>query len=114
MGEKNAFFLSIIKVIFSSLLFGGFSGFLFSISGALLSFLFMVLGINIFKLSIMGTSILGGVFHNIGQLLAFAVTVDTFGLTYYLPVLIISGVCTGAITGIISSKVIERLSKYNE
>ena len=112
LGEKNAFLLAVVKVLLSSLLFGGFSAFIFSASGALLSFIIMCIGKNLFKLSITGTSILGGVFHNVGQILAFAFTTDTMGLSFYLPVLIVSGIVTGAITGMISQKIILNIGKY--
>ena len=43
MGNKTAIGVNIIRVIMSALLFNGFSGFLYSISGAFLSFVVLLL-----------------------------------------------------------------------
>ena len=56
-----------------------------------------------------GVSIAGGVFHNIGQLLVAMLVVETYKVGYYLPVLLIAGVITGALIGIVSGEVLRRL-----
>ena len=59
--------------------------------------------------SVTGVSIAGGVFHNIGQLFIAMVVAETFKVGYYLPVLLIAGVITGALIGLISGEVLKRL-----
>ena len=54
-------------------------------------------------------SVTGGVLHNVGQILVACLVLETDVLLYYLPVLILSGVVTGAVIGIIGSLVIKRL-----
>lgn len=49
-----------------------------------------------------GISIAGGVFHNIGQLIVAAVVVETFSVTYYFPVLLVAGLLTGLVIGIVA------------
>ena len=64
------------------------------------------------KLKIFSTlvvSVTGGVLHNVGQILVACLVLETDVLLYYLPVLILSGVITGAVIGIIASLVIKRL-----
>ena len=64
------------------------------------------------KLKIFSTlvvSVTGGVLHNVGQILVACLVLETDVLLYYLPVLILSGVVTGAVIGIIGSLVIKRL-----
>ena len=58
--------------------------------------------------SIQGVSIAGGVFHNIGQLLLAMMIVETYQVGYYFPVLLISGLVTGLLIGIVSSEVLKR------
>ena len=60
----------------------------------------------------MGTSIIGGVSHNIAQLLVAMFVVSNKVVLYYMPVLIIAGVITGAMIGILSQRVVNILKDY--
>ena len=60
--------------------------------------------------SIYGVSILGGVCHNIGQLLVAVLVVETYRLAWYLPVLLVAGMATGAAIGIVSGIMVRRLA----
>ena len=111
MGEKSALAISVVRVIMSSLLFGGFSGFLYSIAGALVSFGAMCIVKKIKVVSIIGVSIVGGIFHNIAQITVAALVLNTKGVFYYLPVLLISGVITGIIIGLISKYCLAHIEK---
>ena len=104
LGYANAFFIMLIKVAVSSLLFSGFSVFFYSLSGGILSLLVMSAFKNRY-FSLVGISILGGIFHNIGQL-AVAVLALGPATLYYFPVLLISGAVTGFVTGIVCHKVL--------
>ena len=103
--------ISVVRVIMSSLLFGGFSGFLYSIAGALVSFGAMCIVKKIKAVSIIGVSIVGGIFHNIAQITIAALVLNTKGVFYYLPVLLISGVITGIIIGLISKYCLAHIEK---
>ena len=61
------------------------------------------------KFSVMGISMAGGVFHNVGQLLMAAIVLESLSITYYLPVLLISGVLTGFLIGFIANEMLKRL-----
>ena len=52
------------------------------------------------KFSIIGVSMAGGVFHNLGQLCVAVFAVSGPQLIHYMPVLIISGMGAGIIVGI--------------
>ena len=56
-----------------------------------------------------GVSILGGIFHNIGQLPVAALIAGTGGDFSYLPVLLVAGVITGGVIGLLGGLVVERL-----
>ena len=112
-GPVEAFIILILRVFMTSFLYSGFSSLIFSLAGGILSIAGMSL---IWKFrnrgfSIISTSVVGGVFHNIGQIFAAAVVMKTPSVFYYLPVLIVSGIATGIVTGIVSGSVIPRLSK---
>jgi len=57
-----------------------------------------------------GVSILGGVFHNIGQLSMAAWITGTAGVFTYLPVLLVAGVITGGVIGLLGGLVTERIA----
>lgn len=102
LDKSSAFLIMLVKVCISSLLFSGMNVFFYSLSGGILSLLVMFIFRNRY-FSIVGISILGGVFHNIGQLLVAGIVLGKNAL-YYFPVLIISGAVMGFITGIAASE----------
>ena len=111
MDTKSAFFVSLIRVILSGLLFAGFAGLLYSLAGALLSFLVMALLKKMGKFSIVGVSIAGGVFHNVGQIIVAALAVENVRMAYYLPFLLVSGVVTGMLIGIVAKTALGYLKR---
>ena len=60
-------------------------------------------------MSTIGVSILGGTMHNIGQIAAAAVLMGTGKIVYYLPVLLIAGLLTGFLIGLLSNTIIQRI-----
>ncbi|MCI7607012.1 MAG: Gx transporter family protein [Spirochaetales bacterium] len=109
LGPIEALAVSLIRVVLSSLLFGSVLSLLYSLSGALLSLVGMILMKKAKIFSITVVSVTGGVLHNVGQILVACLVLETDVLLYYLPVLILSGTITGAVIGIIASLVIKRL-----
>ena len=109
LGPIEALFVSLLRVILSSFLFGSVLSLLYSLSGALLSLGGMILMKKLKIFSTTVVSVTGGVLHNVGQILVACLVLETDVLLYYLPVLILSGVITGAVIGIIASLVIKRL-----
>ena len=107
---RCALAVDITRVILAGFLFGNLSAILYGLSGAIVSFLFMLVMKRLhFK---MGTvSIGGGITHNIGQLLVAAFVVENGNVFFYLPWLIIVGCFTGAMIGIISSLVLPYLKR---
>lgn len=108
---KYAFLISFMRVILAGLLFGYMFSILYSLSGAILSLIVMILVKKYLKLGVLGVSILGGVFHNIGQLIVAITVVSNYRIGYLFPYLFLSGILTGAIIGIIANNVIPYLKK---
>ncbi len=104
-----SFGIMLIKTFSSSLLFSGFSAFLYSVSGGFLSVITMSILKKTKKFSVVGISIAGGVTHNIGQLIVAAIFLKNINIFYYLPILIIIGIIAGAVIGIISDIITKRL-----
>ena len=103
--------LILLKTLLTTLLIGTFSMFWYSLSGALLSYFIMVLAMRIFKekLSLYGISLLGGIFHNIGQLLVACLIIRTVSVSYYATLLIPIGALTGVLMGAIAIRIAPRL-----
>lgn len=106
---KEAMIVSVIRIAVIGFLFGNLFSILFSLAGAICSLAVMMIIKKIQGFTVVGVSIAGGTAHNIAQLIVAARLVRTFGLIYYLPVLLISGVVTGWLIGIISRELIHRL-----
>lgn len=111
MDTKGAFFISLIRVLLSGLLFAGFAGLLYSLAGAMLSFAVMALLKKTGKFSIIGVSLAGGVFHNVGQIIVAALVVENVKMAYYLPFLLVSGVVTGILIGIVAKTALGYLKR---
>ena len=102
MDIKSAFFISLVRVLMSGLLFQGFAGLLYSLAGALLSLGVMALLKKTGKVSITGVSVMGGVFHNVGQIIVAAAVGENIKMAYYLPFLLVTGVVTGFVIGAVA------------
>jgi heptaprenyl diphosphate synthase len=111
MDTKSAFFVSLVRVFLSGLLFAGFAGLLYSLAGAMLSFVVMALLKKTGKFSIIGVSLAGGIFHNVGQVTVAAMVVENVKMAYYLPFLLVSGVVTGILIGIVAQTALKHLKK---
>jgi heptaprenyl diphosphate synthase len=101
---KDAFVVVILRVILSTFFGGSISSFLYSISGGLLSLLAMYVIKRLGKdyISIIGVSITGAFFHNLGQIFVAALVVNNINIIVYLPVLAVAGIGTGFFVGITS------------
>jgi len=110
---REAFLILVIRILLTSLLFGSITSLLYSAFGGLLSFLIMALFIKYArnKFSVVGISVAGGVFHNIGQIAAASIMVQNFKIVFYLPVLMISGVITGIFIGLIGKYLMKYMDR---
>jgi heptaprenyl diphosphate synthase len=109
LGVKEAFVLSIIRIILVGFTFGNPSTMMFSLAGGLLSWLLMVIFQKTKLFSMIGVSIIGGIAHNIGQIAVSIVVVENIDIVYYLPFLLVFGVIMGAIIGVLGTIIIKRL-----
>lgn len=105
MGWREALTVNLLRILLAGLLFGSLFGILFGASGAIISFMVMTLLHGSGRFSLRGVSMAGGVSHNVGQLIVAAFTVHTAGVLYYAPVLLITGLVTGYLIGVIATAV---------
>lgn len=111
VGAKEAFTISVLRVVLAGFLFGNMFSILYSLAGGILSFGVMYLLMRTKKLGLLPISICGGLFHNIGQLAVAAFVVENYRIVYYLPVLLIAGAVTGLLIGIAAGEIVLRIGK---
>ena len=109
MSIKGAYILSVVRIVLAGFMFGNLFAILYSLSGGILSLTIMSILKKTNKFSVYGVSMAGGVFHNIGQLLTAAIVLESVSIGYYFPVLLISGLVTGFVIGVIANEMIKRL-----
>ena len=113
LGTKSAFAILILRCFLGSLFGGGITGFLFSITGGLLSMTVMALCKNAPLLSVYGVSILGAAAHNVGQILAAMVLMHSVYIGMYLSYLLVVALFTGFTTGAACAGVLRILKAVN-
>ena len=110
MGAKESFVLMLLKVLLTGFLFGNPQAMIYSFSGSLLSLCAMLLTHRIKGVSAVGVSVVGACFFNVGQVIAAAIMVALPELLIsYLPILLISAVVTGVLTGTVATMVMKHL-----
>ncbi len=111
IGVPGAFAVSTVRVVLSGFLFGNLFSIAYSMAGAVLSMTVMAVMKRGRHFSIAGISMLGGISHNAGQLIVAILLVENLNLLYYFPVLLLSGLLTGLVIGLLSAEVLKRLPK---
>jgi len=105
--------ISVLRILLSGLLFGNLMSLIYSLAGGLLSLLIMILLKHTSQFSVIGVSMAGGVFHNVGQILAAIFMTGVANIAIYLPVLMGTGLLTGFLMGLISGRVLHILNSLN-
>lgn len=108
---REAAVVSFVRILIIGFLFGSLFSILYSLAGAALSLTVMTLLKKKTDFSMRGISVAGGVSHNIGQLIVAMLIVENTALIYYAPALLISGIVTGLLIGILTAEVEKRILK---
>ena len=111
LGGKSAFAILIPRCIMGAIFGGGVTGLIFSLTGGLLAMSIMVAARRLPIFSVYGVSILGAAAHNVGQILAAMVVLQSVYVGAYLPYLLAVAVFTGLATGTASAGVLRVLNK---
>lgn len=105
-GTKEAFGVSVARILLAGFLFGNLFSILYSLAGGVLSFIVMCLLKKTGRFHVISVSVTGGISHNLGQLIAAAFVVETYDIFYYMPFLLIAGVATGFVIGMLAQEFI--------
>ena len=110
-GLKDAITVSAIRLFLVALLFGNAMTLAYSAAGSILSLGLMTLCKKVNLFSTVGVSIVGGVAHNLGQILVAMAIFETSQIGYYMLVLAVTGTVAGVFVGIAASIIIKRFEK---
>ena len=111
LGARRAIAVSLIRVVIASILFGDAMVFAYSLAGAILSLAVMALLKKTNLFSEVGVSVAGGVSHNIAQVIVAMLLLDTPQIAYYMILLTVTGVISGAFIGLLGGFLVKRLTK---
>ena len=106
-GLKEAATVSFIRLITVAMLFGTPLTFAYSLAGAVLSLALMALFKKLDLFSTVGVSIIGGVMHNLGQILVAILVMETAEIGYYMIVLAVTGTLSVAFIGLCGAMLIK-------
>lgn len=105
-GWKEALVLTTVKALLGGFMFGSMSMMIYSMAGALISALIMMILKKTHWFHVPVVSAAGGVAHNMGQILVAFFVVETYGIVYYVPILVIAGLLTGILIGMVAALVL--------
>ncbi len=108
-GLVYAFGVSLTRVVIVSLLFGNMMSLWYSLAGAVLSLCLMALLKRLDSFSTVGVSVVGGISHNLGQVLVAMLLLENAKIGYYMLVLAISGTVAGVFVGLASATLMKYL-----
>lgn len=111
LNVRTTLLINILRISIIGILFSNLTRFLISISGFLLSFIALLFTLKLLKFNIVLSSIFGGIFHNIGQILIVSIIIANLSIYNLLYLYIIFGAISGFIIGIISDICYKKVSK---
>ncbi|MEG2295825.1 MAG: Gx transporter family protein, partial [Oscillospiraceae bacterium] len=113
MNLPTTFGILLVRCILSTLLFGVFTSFVFSITGGIFSILIMYFLRRQFasRVSLLGLSVAGAATHHVGQILAAMLIFQSISVASYLPFLLLLSIPIGLLTGFFSLLTFNRLEK---
>lgn len=113
--KKDVLIIIIIRLLLAAMFTGNLSTLMYSAAGALFSYCAMII-IKEFakdKVSIIGVSVVGAFFHNVGQLIVASIIIQNIAIMLYLPILSIAGIGTGIFVGITANFIVNHMSKLS-
>ncbi|MDL4840487.1 Gx transporter family protein [Aquibacillus rhizosphaerae] len=119
LSTKDTLKVIAIRLLLATLLGGTISSFMYSTSGAIVSFFGMwtVKKLGPKRVSLIGVSTTGAILHNVGQLAIASWIAQTWTVLLYLPVLSFVGILSGIAIGIVANYLlihVEKLHYYKD
>ena len=110
LGFSSAMCVLLARCALGALFAGNASALLFSLLGGVAALLMMALLRRAGRLSIFGISIAGAAAHNCGQVCAAMLTLGSDAPLYYLPLLLLVSLFTGALSGSVTALLLRAMA----
>ena len=107
----SAVAVSFVRMLLVTMLFSNFMALLYSLAGAVLSLLIMIILKRLNLFSTVGVSVAGAIAHNVGQVLMAMFLLSTTEIGYYLVVLLITGTIAGVFIGLCGAVLVKKFPK---
>ena len=114
VGLAGTTLVAMVRIVLVGFTFGNTFSMFYGLAGGAASMAVMILARKSGWFGPVGVSILGGIFHNIGQLSVAAVVVRTTGVFVYFPALLVAGLITGTVIGLLGGWIVERIGPVTE
>ena len=112
-GWKEALAIVLVRILLGNLITGQMMSLFYSLAGGILSFVCMALILRVLKQNQLWVAgVIGGITHNIGQMTVAVAVTQAPALLAYLPVLILCGIVTGALTGLCAQLINSKLRRF--
>lgn len=112
---RETILMLISRITLGAIFCGTPISFIYSFSGAIFCLMISMAAKHFIPRDKMWiTSIFGAIFHNIGQIIAAMIVLESLAIVAYFPILAVSGAISGAFCGLCASFVTRRLEKHIE
>ncbi len=111
LGPADTLAILLARILLGSTFAGQVMALAYSLAGGMLCYLVMLLLRRLLtRRQIWVCGVLGAVAHNVGQIAVAILVTRTPALVSYLPVLLLSGIVTGLLTGLAAQFAVNRMS----
>ena len=110
---KWTLIINLLRLIIIGLISPNIIRFILSVSGFLVSFIVMCILLKVLGFSIIATSILGGVSHNVTQIIVVSLIFLDGLFIQFISIYIIFGIISGLIVGIVSDMLYKKICKLH-
>lgn len=110
LGIKAAVIINLLRVMMAFLLFGNAMSLMYSLAGAVISLLVMILLKKTCKLAILTISVAGAISHNIGQILVALLVTGISQILWYFIVLWLTAIGSGIVIGFLGMIIVKRFN----
>ncbi len=109
MDYKSAILINMLRILLVGFMFGSAYSIIYSLAGGVLSGMVMILLKSLTKLSIITVSVVGGIAHNVGQILVAMFMLQTEAIAWYLIILWFTGIISGVLVGLLGAEITRRV-----
>ena len=109
LGAPSAICVSLVRIFLSALLFGNFVSMLYSLGGAALALIAMVVLRRLHVFSSVGVSTAGAVMHNAGQIAVACLIMENAAIALYIVPLTLVCTLSGVVIGVAAGLLVRKL-----